>query len=371
MPRPTLESVAREADVSRQTVSNVLNAPHLVAPETRERVRATITRLGYRPHQAARTLRTRRSRLVGVRIQPPQDDVIHVLLDRFLHRVTAQAQQSGYRVLLFSATGDEDETSQYEQLLEDHDVDAFILTGTHVGDRRTVWLAERRVPFVTFGRPWDDLPAGHGWVDVDGAAGTREATRHLLALGHRRIAFLGWTHDNGAGDDRRAGWREAADEAGILRDGFDLKIPDGIEAARSAAATLLDLAAPPTALVCASDSLAMGALAEVTGRGLRPGSDIAVFGFDNTPTAAVVGLSSVAQPLDEVATECLRMVHAVLDARAEQDVRDARSAPSGLDAAPAPPAPAPPAPVLLAPRLVLRPSTGPTPTDPTPPPTKE
>src|SRR5947209_17332876 len=97
--RTTLESVARRAFVSRQTVSNVLNAPHLVRPETIARVQAAIDELGYRPNWAARTLRTRRSRLIGARIEPPRDGVTAVILERFLHSLTVKAQASGYRML--------------------------------------------------------------------------------------------------------------------------------------------------------------------------------------------------------------------------------------------------------------------------------
>ena len=339
MTRSTLESVAVRASVSRQTVSNVLNAPHLVSPDTRARVQAAITELGYRPNRAARTLKTRRSQLVGARIETPRDGINGVVLDRFLHALTSHAQQQGYRVLLFSAAGDHDEIAQYGQLLEDHDLDAFVLTGTHVGDARTAWLAERDVPFVTFGRPWGVPSARHSWVDVDGAAGTRAAAGHLIELAHRRIAFVGWSDDAAVGDDRRAGWQHACETAGIHLPGLDVRTTDGLEQGRAATSTLLDLADPPTALVCASDSLALGAWTELTRRGLEPGKDVAVVGFDDTPTAAVIGLTSIAQPLKQAAESCLTLLHAVLDA------------PS--------PAASPPGPLLLEPQLMMRASTGP------------
>ena len=337
MVRPTLEIVAARAAVSRQTVSNVLNAPHLVRPDTRSRVEAVIAELGYRPNRAARTLKTRRSQLLGARIETPVDGINGVVLDRFLHALTSQAQAQGYRVMLFSATQDEDEIGQYAQLLEDHDLDAFVLTGTHVGDARTAWLAERDVPFVTFGRPWGEREAHHSWVDVDGSAGTRAATEHLLGLGHRRIAFLGWPDDAAVGDDRRAGWQQACAAAGLSTDGLDLGMPDGLDEGRIATSILLEGAHPPTALVCVSDSIALGAWTELTGRGLRPGQDLAIVGFDDSPTAEVIGLSSAAQPLDQVATACLSLLHTVLNATE--------------------PAAGPPGPVLLEPRLMVRASS--------------
>jgi DNA-binding LacI/PurR family transcriptional regulator len=332
--RSTLQSVARRAAVSRQTVSNVMNAPHLVRPDTLRRVRAVIDEVGYRPHRAARTLRTRRSYLIAVRMEPPKDGINGVVLDRFLHALTSDAQDLGYRVLLFTSGTDEYENATYAELLDDHDLDGFVLTGTHIADRRTAWLRERNVPFVTFGRPWGEPLVTHGWVDVDGAAGTAAATRHLLAVGHQRIAYLGRPGDHAVADDRRRGWSTACRESARLCEELAVEGPDSLLEGRAATAALLDRADPPTAIVCASDSVALGAWTEITARGLRPGPDVAVIGFDDSPTAAVVGLTSIAQPLHDVARTCLGLLHEVLTAA---------TAPAG-----------PPPPVLLPPHLVLR-----------------
>ncbi|HKT06149.1 MAG TPA: LacI family DNA-binding transcriptional regulator, partial [Rugosimonospora sp.] len=169
--KTTITTVARHARVSRQTVSNVLNAPHLVRDETRARVLASIEALGYRANQAARQMRTGRSRLIAVRIEPARDGINGSVLDRFLHGLTETAATAGYRVVLYTATDDASEIAAYDDLLGSHDLDGFVLTSTHHGDARTAWLAERGVPFVTFGRPWGST-AGADWVDVDGGAGT-------------------------------------------------------------------------------------------------------------------------------------------------------------------------------------------------------
>jgi DNA-binding LacI/PurR family transcriptional regulator len=333
--RATLETVARSAGVSRQTVSNVLNAPHLVRQETLERVREAIEQVGYRPHRVARTLRTRRSHLIAAPMQAPTRGVGGAVLDAFLHALTTRAQQRGYRVMLFTASDDAQEIAIYDELLTDHDLDAFVLTGTHIDDERTAWLTQRNAAFVTFGRPWG-AEAHHGWVDVDGAAGLYAATGHLIECGHRRIAFLGWPPGSGVGDDRRQGWRQACREAGLAAD-LDRHMLDSLPAGRAASAELLDLADPPTAFACVSDSLALGVWTELTARGLTPGQDVAITGFDDSPTAAVIGLSSVAQPADEVALACLALLHQILESGEPAD---------GL-----------PEPVLLAPTLVLRDTT--------------
>lgn len=321
--RPTLQSVADRAAVSRQTVSNVLNAPHLVRPETLDRVRSVIDEVGYRPHGAARQLRTRRSRVIGVRLPHVADGINGTVLDHFLHALTEQAQVRGYRTMLFTAPDDAAEIGQYEELLDTLELDAFVLTSTHHGDARTRWLSERDVPFVTFGRPWDP-PGGasapdHAWVDVDGAVGTRAAVEHLQELGHRRIAFVGWPAGSDTGDDRRRGWRRAVAAAGVPEheiDALDVGVPDGVAEGAEAAGLLVDRV-DPTAFVCASDSLALGVLAATRPAGGAPGGAPApaVVGFDDTAVARAVGLSSVAQPLTEAAGRAIALLLARLDGR--------------------------------------------------------
>lgn len=307
----TIATVARRARVSRQTVSNVLNAPHIVRQETRERVEEAISALGYRANQAARQMRTGRSRLIAARIEPTRDGINGSVLDRFLHGLTETADAAGYRVLLYTATDDEREIATYDDLLGTYELDAFVLVGTKYGDPRTAWLADRDVPFVTFGRPWDALDA-HPWVDVDGAAGTGAATRHLLAAGHRRIAFIGWPLGSGVGDDRRAGWHDALRAAGVDPTGLHRETEDGIAEGERLTRDLLATAAP-TAVLCASDSLALGALQAI--RGTDP--PVSVIGFDDTPVAAAVGLASVSQPLGEAAARCVDLLTGVLDGNHE------------------------------------------------------
>lgn len=336
--RPTLETVAREAGVSRQTVSNALNAPHRLDPRTLARVLAAVERVGYRPNAAARHLATSRSRVVGVRLEHAGDGINGAVLDRFLHALTVRAQAAAYRVMLFVADGDDDEVARYAELVEEHQVDAFVLASTHHGDRRTRWLAERGAAFVAFGRPWDG-PAAHPWVDVDGAAGTAAATRHLLERGHRRVAFVGWPVGSGVGDDRRRGWRTTMRAAGTddaALDALALGVAGDPAAGADAARTLLDRRA--TAFVCATDALALGVLEAARERGAR----VAVVGFDDTPVAAAVGLTSVRQPLDAVADA---VVERLLDVLALGD------------------RPGAPRHVLLDPELVVRGSSIPTPTE--------
>jgi DNA-binding LacI/PurR family transcriptional regulator len=336
--RATLEAVARHARVSRQTISNALNAPHRLAPDTLDRVLRAIDELGYVPNQAARSLRTNTSRQIGFRIEPARDGINGSVLDRFLHALCDEAKDLGYNVLLFTAADDQDEISAYDELLRRSAVDAFVLSSTHSGDRRTSWLRERGAPFVTFGRPWGEQSPAHSWVDVDGAAGTQAAVAHCVALGHRRIGFVGWPLGSGVGDDRHTGWLRGLRDAGLPSRGLTVRGEDGVSSGEVLAGKLLDSRTPATAIICVSDSFALGALRALSARGLEPGRDVAVVGFDDTPVAAAVppGLTSVRQPIEQVAAEIVRELTAHLSG--------SRSAPAG---------------VLIPPSLVVRGSSTP------------
>lgn len=328
----TIDDVAREAGVSRQTVSNVLNTPQIVKDSTRDKVAAVIDRLGYSPLASARRLRTGRSSTIAIHLDPYAGGISGVVLDRFVHALTECAGERGLRVLVHAARSAEQEMRQLSALADAGEVDGVVVTGTFHGDPRTGWLSQRGLPFVSFGRPWgaDDIddPAHH-WVDVDGAAGTRAATNYLVDAVGARIAFLGWPAGSGTGDDRERGWREALPRGGSFT---RLISSENVAQAREvvSAAIAEDRF---DALVCASDSLAIGARLASVASQLE---GLPIVGFDNTPAAQALGLSSVEQRPEDAAA-------AVVDVLTGGDaVIAAKSAEPGA------------AHRLIAPRLIVR-----------------
>ena len=309
---PTLATVAERAGVSRQTVSNALNNPELLREDTLLRVQAVIDELGYTPNRAARQLRTRASHIIGLRFEPAQEGTSNALMDRFVHTLVETTAETGHHILLFSGEVD-DPLDGYDDLLRATAVDAFVITDTYAGTAETQLLRRVGAPFVTFGRPWDDPDAAHPWVDVDGAGGARLATEHLLAVGHRRVAWLGWEETSRIGEDRRAGWQEAMARAGTDTARLGVRTTDNVDAARMEAHKLLD-DRTVTGFACASDTLAIGVLHALHERGLRPGVDVGVVGFDDSLGAHVSwpGLTSVRQPLEQVAVEIVELVHSLL-----------------------------------------------------------
>jgi len=306
---PTVLDVARLAGVSRQTVSNVLNAPERVRAATRERVMSAVAELGYRPHASARRLRTGRAATIAARLDPFGGGISGAVLDRFLHALTQTAEARGLSVMLYTATDAEHEIRQFQRLIDGAVVDAFVLASTYAGDPRTEWLIAHGQRFVTFGRPWgiaDPADPAHLWVDVDGRAGVAEAVRKLRAAGAERVGFLGWPAGSGTGDERRAGWADALEAAGVgrrQRDALSVAAEDSVAEGREATRRLLAQASALDAIVAASDTLALGALMETRGA-------VRVVGFDNTPVAEAIGFSSIDQRVDEVAEAALELLEA-------------------------------------------------------------
>ncbi len=322
-PVATLATVAEVAGVSRQTVSNALNNPELLRPDTLARVQAAIEELGYRPNRAARNLRTRASHLIGLRIEPTVEGSASGLMDRFLHSLVEASRAADLHVLLFSPEDVEDPVDGYDALLRSAAVDAFVITDTYRGHLTAAWLTEREVPFVSFGRPWTAPQAGHPWVDVDGRSGTRAAVDHLVERGHTRVAWVGWAETSYIGEDRRAGWIEQTAAHGLATDGLAVRGEDTMGAGRDAALRLLEAPDPPTAFVCVSDTVAMGVLQALVDRGVQPGpGGVGVVGFDDSFAAQVVppGLTSVRQPLEQVAAELVRLLHSRLTETGAEDI---------------------------------------------------
>lgn len=324
--------------MSRQTVSNALNAPHRLRSETLKKVLATIDELGYRPSRAARSLRTRSTQVIGCRLlHDNPNGTGAVIFDRLLHALCDAARSKGYDVLSFSVASDDEEIDVFDDLLSRNAVDGFVLANTHYNDIRPEWLTDQGAHFVAFGRPWGAKNQGHSWVDVDGAAGTADAVRYLAGLGHRRIGFLGVPEGGGTPDDRFEGWRSAIEALRLPSTHLVARADDGILSGKVLTEELLDLPKPPTALVCVSDAMAVGALGAIEDRGLQPGRDVSVVGFDDSPVASLLRprLSSIRQPIEAVAQKLVEVLLAEISGTQRRPSR-----------------------VLLAPWVVARESSG-------------
>lgn len=298
--RPTSADVAALAQVSRTTVSFVLNdrAGIRIPDETRERVLRAAATLDYHPNSVARQLVRGASRSVGLVLrQTPEQVANDGLLAETLRGLASAVRAAEHRVLLETLVPGE---GHYANLVRSGRADGLIISGPRYDDQELVDLARDGFPVVIQGSlPGLDVPS----VDVDNAAGARLAVEHLLALGHRRIACitnapLAYT----AASERVAGYREALAAANVAEDPA-LLAEGGFDAASGhrAIAEILSRTGFDAVFV-ASDVVAIGAIAGLRDAGLSVPGDVSVVGFDAIPLAAYLDppLTTVSVPAHDL-----------------------------------------------------------------------
>lgn len=314
--RVTIKDVAARAQVSFQTVSKVLNHQMQVSPETEARIWDAVRALGYTPDHRARNLRTRRSHMLGYSWAPLPPDQSNAILDLFLQSMMTAAEAAGYHILLFPHPERRAQVAAYRDLLRTGRVDGFILSSVEYNDLLIPFLQKEGFPFCAFGRtgPQADFP----YVEVDGAAGLRLATDHLLSLGHRKIAALTRPPSSRVAKHRLDGYLEGLRAAGIRpQPKWIARGQETVNFGYTAARAWLTLPKPtqPTAIVAYNDAMAVGAMRAVQEKGLRVGDDIAITGFDDAPMAQYLTppLTSVRQPVWQVGEQVIAILTRLLE----------------------------------------------------------
>ncbi|MFF0113267.1 LacI family DNA-binding transcriptional regulator [Streptomyces prasinus] len=308
---PTLEDVAREAGVSRATVSRVVNGVRNVDPGIQDLVRSAIERTGYTPNRAARTLVTRRTGTVALIVSGAGDAFAgRVFADPFFGRVVngvvgylrARTMQP---VLLFAES--EAARKQVVDYVSQGSADGALVVSVQPDDPLPDMLLSVRVPTVLFARPARTTPAS--CVDLDHYAGGRLAGEHILARGCRRVAAIGAPPDLRAGRERLAGFRDALTSAGHDRP----PVAEGaftLDSGATAMATLLRDHPAVDGVFAANDLMAQGACQVLRERGRRIPEDVAVVGFDDSSIAVTCRppLTTVRQPVEDMAAAMARML---------------------------------------------------------------
>ena len=292
--QPSIKDIARLARVSHPTVSRALQNSPLVNARTAAKIRKIAEEAGYRASAVARGLVTRRTRTIGL--------VVTTVADPFASEVVCGIEQTandhGYSVFLADSNADPERERKVVQAFAERRVDGIIVTSSRVGALYLTRLAEMMVPIVLVN---DQYPGAfvHS-VMIRNLEGSRAAAKHLIGLGHRRIAYLGDQFGYQSDAERFAGYREALDAAGIRFHPELVVHGDGKpEAAMRAMDSLLALANPPTALCCYNDMSALGAMRSIWVHGLRVPDDISVAGFDDLFFASYTQppLTTVRQPM--------------------------------------------------------------------------
>lgn len=281
--------LARDLGLSISTVSRALNGYDDVSPATRQRILKRAKEIGYQPNSGARRLKSGKSSLVGVILPPPADNIQFVdsLYSSLLGGVEVELETSGYSLIATMQTRDDRvrETALYEKFIRGAWVDALLIVRTRVNDARIDLARKSRVPFVTFGRTMTDKP--YAWVDTDNEQAFYLATLRQADFGHERIALLNAPLEYNFARLRERGYLRALAKRGLRRDPLlmlngDLSEVGGFALCRS----LLDSAQPPTAIVCVTDAVAIGAAAACRERGIEVGKDISIMGYGNSSVSA-------------------------------------------------------------------------------------
>lgn len=299
----TIKEVAERAGVSVGTVSNYLNAPEKVAEKNREAIRRTVEEVGYHPRAAARSLKSNHTYRIGlVPIISLEDNLSLEPSDNafleFLAAANAAAAENGYGVLLHAATSQAKVLPIYKNLVGEKNVDGILLMGTQPIDMRVNYLIDQHFPFVSFGRT--ENSQNHPSVDVDGALGLADAVDHLVELGHELIGYITPPDGLMCARYRWEGFSRAMALHNLtIRENLVVKGDFTEKSGQLAMHLLLDLPKPPTAVITSNDLCAFGAMRALSMRGLVPGKDVSIVGFDDIRQAAHwhPSLTTISQPL--------------------------------------------------------------------------
>jgi LacI family transcriptional regulator len=317
--RATIRDIAGAAGVSIATVSRVLNGRPDVKRETREAVLEVVREHGFSTNRNARALSGGRTGLVGATLPN-----VHAAYFGLILSGAAEAlYEQDMRIVLCPTQHEHDrEVTLLERLMHGTTDGAVLLLPSESSDELKA-LQRRGFPFVVVD-PRIPLDEGIPVVTAAHAYGAREAMRHLLSLGHRRIAAItgprGWI----ASEERLTGYHGALAAAGIAPDSELVRESDfEIGGGYAAAAELLDLRERPTAIFAFNDNVAVGTLRAARERGLRVPDDLSVVGFDDSEQAAIVtpALTTVRQPLAEMGRMAVSLLSRLLEAQRLEALR--------------------------------------------------
>jgi LacI family transcriptional regulator, galactose operon repressor len=296
--RPTIYDVARLAGVSTATVSRALNGTAQIAPATRRAIDAAVEQLGYRPNSIARSLVTKSTQTIALLLP----DISNPFYADLVSGIQEYALANDHTMLLCTTEGDAEREEEYLQLLRAKQVDGALVDGLVLPPDRIARFVRDGFPIVCLDRDIDSsaIPL----VQVDNRLGGRVATQHLILLGHRRIAHVTGAATLGISKERRAGYADALEKAGIEVDSAYITVGTFTEdGGYRAARLLLEVEPRPTAIFAANDLTAVGAINAIVERGLRVPDDVSVVGFDDVRLAAYTAppLTTVKQPADRIA----------------------------------------------------------------------
>lgn len=292
--RITLIDVAKDAEVSRATASLVLRGSSLVSSATRERVHASMKKLGYVYNRAAASLRAQSSHAIGLAVT----DITNPFFAELVISIEARMDDKNYSVLMMNTSENLDKQERFLQSMHGYQADGLLLCPAPGTSQDTIeQLKLWQLPCVLIARHVPDID--YDYVGADNIAGTTMAVEHLLSIGHQRIAFLGGSARSSARQERLTGYKKTLSSNKIEFDpSLTVESPVSRDGGFAAVKQLLQLSAPPTAAICYNDVVAFGAMLGLQSESRQPGVDFGIIGFDNIADAALVrpALTSISIP---------------------------------------------------------------------------
>ncbi|EPX82725.1 transcriptional regulator, LacI family [Rubellimicrobium thermophilum DSM 16684] len=343
----TLRDLSRRLGLSVTQVSRALNGHADVAEATRARVLAEARRLGYQPNAAARRLATGRSGMLGLVLPGPPRMEEDSLFVQIVAALSQHLARLGRLFVLHIADPDEPQTEVYRRLIGGGAIDGFVLLEPQLRDPRVAFLRAEGVPFVVHGRI--EPPHDYPFYDIDNRAVARRLTGMLIAAGHRRVAFLNGPARNTYAVSRRAGWREALEDAGIEPEPALHRF--GAMSAGAGLVAAVDFWGPrglwPTGVVCGSTRIAMGLLEGIRALGLSVPEDVSVVVHDDElpglrPALFDPPLTATRSPLADGWPHLARLLVAAVDGEPAERLQVEGHVVTDERGSVAPPRPAPP-----------------------------
>lgn len=276
-----LKELSEQLNLSQTTVSRALNGYPEVSEATRKRVTEAARKYRYRPNVRARTLATGKSMSIGHIIPlSKQNELLNMVFSDFIAGAGLVYADNGYNMTL-TIVKDDMELDAYRRFADRGAVDGVIVQAPTCNDRRISFLADLDIPFVVHGRA-SEISRPYGWLDVNNKRAIRKATKHLIGLGHQKIALMNGLEVLDFATRRREGYLAALLDAGLKPDpqnmrSTDMSEPNGYVAAME----LLTQDTPPTAFVASSMLLALGVKRAVEQNKLELGKDVSVICFDD------------------------------------------------------------------------------------------
>jgi DNA-binding LacI/PurR family transcriptional regulator len=306
----TIKDIARRAGVSHSTVSRALRGSPLISEDTSERIRLIAQEMGYYPSAAARSLKTNQTRALGVIVRNIDDP----FFSEILQGIEDIAQGKGYSLFISSSQNEADRERMIVKAMREHRVDGVIICSTAFSTSQSREFLDHSVPIVVVNnQAAEDYRYSIYHDDVDGS---RQITRHLIELGHRRIAYLGNAISGRTTLDRLSGFKQEMEAAGLpIPDELFHQVPGGEpEHGLAGLNHFLDLTQRPTALVCYNDMMAIGALTGLHQAGIQVPTELSVTGFDNIVLSAFTNppLTTFDQPKHYIGAEAARLLLGML-----------------------------------------------------------